>query len=123
MLPEETRANQEKILNREDTKNAGYLPEILQEMEEPMLKKFVHYVTGFSFIPRVDFQIKIEFNFADYAHLDPPQFNESLPYAHTCDRLMKIPGTAYAGSEGGQRATFQTKLTQALGNYQGFTDA
>jgi hypothetical protein len=51
-----------------------------------------------------DFEITVEFN---GEHIVDP---ESLPVAHTCAKMMMLPGTAYNGDS----SVFKRKLLESL---------
>ena len=79
------------------------------------ISRFVHWCTGQSYIPDLDaqdFKIKVEFNFAsNEIHA------EGLPVAHTCDKLMKLPGTAYDGDI----EKFEAKLAISMEQFSSFS--
>jgi hypothetical protein len=72
------------------------------------LGTFLSYCTGQSFIPDLgcpesSFKVTVEFNFSE---MD----KDSWPVAHTCDNVLKLPGTAYDGNA----ETFASKLEKAM---------
>ena len=89
------------------------LPELfsIKEKEEgnEFLCHFVAFCTGLNYLPdpvgNPDFRIEVEFNF-------DPDFNtnDHLPKAHSCEKILVIPGNLY----GGDKDAFSEKLEKAV---------
>jgi HECT-domain (ubiquitin-transferase) len=71
-----------------DDQRKGILVDLLKAASQTFLEDFFWFSTGYTYVPRSDFQIKVEFN---YCEMNP----DSLPVAHTCDMLIKLPGQVY----------------------------
>lgn len=91
----EVRINQERVLAvRSDGKRTGVLVDVIRQeasKNEDFLRQFVFFVSGHSFFPASSFKMTVEFNSIESADQD------QLPEAHTCDNVVKFPGTAYNG--------------------------
>jgi hypothetical protein len=69
----------------------GHLADLLRQMEKQndlFPSDFIEFATGCRFLPQQGAQIKVKFN-----HLEMQ--DNSLVEAHTCPRVIKLPGKAY----------------------------
>lgn len=87
------RETQELVVKLEqDGAYTGFLPDLLRrkERDDPeFLTKFVHFVTGSSFVPHDSkYKIIVEFNF------DESTSSEWLAVSHTCVNTLRLPGFA-----------------------------
>lgn len=80
--------SEEEIAGEQKKRMKGILVDLLNDADPKFLGLFVWYATGFRYIPRSNFHIKVEFN-------DVEMEDDSLPVAHTCDMLLKLPARAY----------------------------
>jgi len=60
------------------------------------LRRFLFFISGYSFLPRHRFPLYIEFYELNEEHGDGSRYNDALPDAHTCDCTIKFPLKAYA---------------------------
>jgi HECT-domain (ubiquitin-transferase) len=72
--------------------------------DNDFLRDFVWFVTGSSYVQRLTNEITVEFNYKESS------FQDSLPVAHTCAKLIKLPGHAYDGS----REVLEMKLDKSI---------
>ena len=77
------------------TTQEGILVDLLRERGGEFLKDFLWYTTGYMYMPRSNFKIIVEFNYHDIE----TRSEHSLPVAHTCELLLKLPGQAYDGNQ------------------------
>lgn len=75
-----------------DGTKEGILVDLLMDSDEEFLRDFLSYATGYQYMPSSDsFCITVEFNYKEMTF-------ESLPVAHTCDFVLKLPGQGYDGN-------------------------
>ena len=90
------------------------LKEVIREMDNDDLESFTSFCTGFNYLPqrhqKGEFKIKIEFNVSEMEEM-------SLPVAHTCVNILKLPAQAY----GNDKKVFLSKLHTAMKNSKGFS--
>jgi hypothetical protein len=94
-------------------KGIGELLRTKSQSDDTFLGNFLSYCTGRSFIPDLgcpesSLKVTVEFNFSE-------MHDDALPVAHTCDNVLKLPGTAY----GGIIETFESKLDMAMASSKG----
>jgi len=86
------------------------LKRTIHRMSSDHLSLFVFFCTGYYYLPHRNpsapesFAIYVEFNFAEMPD------EESLPVAHTCQNLLKLPGMAYENND----EVFWQKLTTSM---------
>jgi hypothetical protein len=79
------------------------------EAKSTYVEDLLHYCTGQAFVPDLEvhpnFRVTIEFS-----HVGEMKDKDALPACHTCEKIFKLPASAYGGSI----EIFKEKLQKAL---------
>ncbi|GAX11953.1 hypothetical protein FisN_8Lh042 [Fistulifera solaris] len=123
----------QEILDREKTqrrvlqknpvndKAEGVFVDVVRSMakDDPdFLATLVLYVLGYDYLP-VGVPIIVEFNYSEFMKKVIDQ-NNSLPMAHTCVHVLKLPGTAYNADAGLLRSKLKMSLDYFKQTKSGF---
>ena len=107
--------NQKRILriHKKTKKRKGILVRILRDRckdpDSDFLRDFVWFATASKFIQRSTLKITVEFNYTE------SNDEHSLPVAHTCSNVLKLPALAYDGN----REILEQKLDESILNVKG----
>jgi HECT-domain (ubiquitin-transferase) len=95
-----------EIVESDDKKRIrkGILIDLLKGANQAFLKDFLWFTTGYEYMPRSNFTITVEFNY------DENMDEGSLPVAHTCIMLLKLPYLAYDSNP----EVLEQKLKQSI---------